>query len=97
MVTLGQAQAEAEEVKGRRTHFSTRVFRLPGGTEDNDLWVCDMADARGNQVIASVWEPTKKERERIANGENIRLLIWGSGIPPIAVDTTDEPLGKAPS
>ena len=97
MVTLGQAQAEAEEVKGRRTHFTTRVFRLPGGTEDNDLWVYDMADGQNNHVIVSVWEPSQKEREAIANGENIRLLIWGDGIPPIALDTTDEPLGKAPA
>lgn len=83
-------------MKGRRTHNSTRVFRLPGGNEDNDLWVCDLVDSRGNHIIGSVWEPTKKEREAIANGENIRLLVWGSGIPPMAIDTTDEELGKAP-
>lgn len=83
-------------MKGRRTHNSTRVFRLPGGNEDNDLWVYDIVDNVGNHVIASVWEPSKKERERIANGENIRLLVWGDGIPPFAIDTTDEPLGKAP-
>ena len=98
MVALGQAQAEAEEeVKARRTHNTDRVFRLPGGTEDNDLWVYDLTDGHNNHVIASVWEPTKKEREAIANGENIRLLVWGDGIPPFAMDTTDEPLGKPPN
>ena len=73
------------------------MFRLPGGNEDNDLWVYDIADDQGQHVIASVWEPTKKEREAIARGENIRLLVWGDGIPPFAIDTTDEPLGKAPA
>jgi hypothetical protein len=73
------------------------VFRLPGGTEDNDLWVYDLHDCFENSIIASVWEPSKEEREAIANGENIRLLVWGKGIPPFAMDTTDEPLGKAPS
>ena len=49
-----------------------------------------------SHVIASVWEPTQEERAAIANGENIRLLVWGDGIPPFAMDTTDEPLGKTP-
>jgi hypothetical protein len=84
-------------MKARRTHMTTRVFRLPGGTEDNDLWVYDIDDGAGNNVIASVWEPTQEERERIAAGENVRLLIWGLGVPPLAMDTTDEPLGKEPN
>jgi len=83
-------------VRARRTHFTTRVFRLPGGTEDNDLWVYDLVSDDGHHVIASVWEPTEAERKAIAAGENVRLLVWGDGIPPLAVDTTDEPLGKAP-
>ena len=86
-------------MRGRRTHNSTRVFTLPGGTEDNDLWVYDMDDGQGNNIIVSVWEPTPQEREAIADGENIRLLVWGPQgyrIPPFGIDTTDEPLGKAP-
>ena len=70
---------------------------LPGGTEDNDLWVYDIADPEGYNIVASVWVPTPEERERIANGWNIRLLVWGKGMPPVAMDTTDEKLGKAPS
>lgn len=81
-------------MKPRRTENSTRVFRLPGGTEDNDLWVYDLPDDDGNNVICSVWQPSPKEREAIANGENVRLLVWGTGIPPFAIDTTDEALGK---
>jgi hypothetical protein len=46
-------------------------------------------------VICSVWVPSPEEREAIANGENIRLMVWGYGIPPFAMDTTDEKIGKA--
>ena len=54
-----------------------------------------MTDHNGYPVICSVWEPSQKEREAIARGENIRLLVWGQGIPPFGMDITDEPLGKA--
>lgn len=83
-------------MRARRTHNSTRVFRLPGGNEDNDLWVYDTPDSENNNVICSVWVPSDEEREMIANGLNIRLLVWGTGIAPLAMDITDEPLGKAP-
>jgi len=83
-------------MRPRRTHNSTRVFRLPGGTEDNDLWVYDLADDDGDNVICSVWVPSDDERTAIANGENIRLMSWGTSIPPYAIDLTDEPLGKRP-
>ena len=83
-------------MRARRTHNSTRVIRLPGGTEDNDLWVYDVQDNDGDNVICSVWVPTDEERDAIANGENVRLLVWGLRIPPFAMDTTDEPLGRDP-
>jgi hypothetical protein len=79
-----------------RTHFTNRVFTLPGGTEKNDLWVYDVPDTSGNKIVASVWVPTDEERQKIAEGENIRLLIWAYRIPPVAIDLTDEPLGAAP-
>lgn len=82
-------------MKARRTEHCTRVFSLPGGNEDNDLWVYDLPDERKRNVIASVWVPTDEERKAIADGENIRLLIWGTGVPPLAMDTTDEKIGKA--
>jgi hypothetical protein len=69
---------------------------LPGGTEDNDLWFYVARDTRDNNLICTVWEPTKKERARIASGENIRLDIWVSdrNIPPMGMEVTDEPIGK---
>jgi hypothetical protein len=48
-------------------------------------------------VICSVWEPTAGEREAIAPGANIELIVWGTGTPPVAMTTTDAPLGKPPA
>lgn len=84
-------------MKPRRTHESNKVFVLPGGNEDNDLWVTLAADEDENTVICSTWEPTNEERAAIADGANIELVIWGSGQPPVAMRTSTVALGKAPS
>lgn len=81
-------------MKARRTVHSNKVFTLPGGTEDNDLWAYVGTDDNDNMVISSVWVPTDEERERIARGWNVRLNVWGRTTPPVMVDITDEPLGK---
>jgi len=83
-------------VKARRTVRSDFVFRLPGGTEDNDLWVERKADTDDRPVMSSTWEPTDEEREAIANGANLELMIWGAGHPPVFLGITDVALGKAP-
>jgi hypothetical protein len=83
-------------VRPRRTHFSTAVYRLPGGNEDNDLWVqVDEADD-GSPILRSTWSPTAGERARIAAGENIELIVWGVGHPPVMMDVVDYPLGAPP-
>jgi hypothetical protein len=83
-------------VKPRRTHASNKVLRLPGGNEDNDLWIEHGVDEGGMSVMCSVWEPTAEERAKIAAGENVELLVWGDAHPPVAVKPTDVPLGKPP-
>lgn len=83
-------------MRARRTVLSDFVFRLPGGTEDNDLWVQRRVDTDERPVMSSTWEPTEEERQAIAAGANIELLIWGGGHPPVSVTTTDVDLGKAP-
>lgn len=80
-------------MKPRRTVHTNRVFSLPGGTEDNDLWTYVVATDDG-PGIASVWVPTDEERVAIAAGENIRLIVFGVGMPPVLLDLTDEQLGK---
>lgn len=83
-------------MKPRRTWFTNRVFRLPGGNEDNDLWTYQTETEDGHVVTCSVWEPTPEERIKLMNGECVRLIVWGQGMPPVAIDTTDEPLGRPP-
>lgn len=80
-------------MRPRRTPTSNKVFRLPGGTEDNDLWVHAHHDD-GNVVIDSVWEPTEEEREQIAEGANIELRVWTAITPPVSLAITNEPLGR---
>lgn len=80
-------------MRPRRTPFTDCVFRLPGGTEDNDLWVARDTSEEGAPILRSTWQPSKKEREAIAAGENIELIIWDSSHPPVAVATTAVPLG----
>jgi hypothetical protein len=82
-------------MRPRRTHFSNTVFRLEGGNEDNDLWV-ERSNSEEGPTIRSVWEPTDDERRRIAEGENIYLVVWGTGTPPVALGVIDEPLGAPP-
>jgi hypothetical protein len=82
-------------LKARRTHLSNQVFQLPGGNEDNDLWVY-LDEQDGSPLIRSTWVPTDEERARIAAGENIELIVWGEGHPPVAMGVVDYPLGAPP-
>lgn len=86
-------------MRPRRTPMSNRVWRLPGGNEDNDLWVTEgRLDNPGDPMhgapeIRSVWEFTPEERTAIAAGENLSFSVLGPVMPPISMYVTDEPLG----
>lgn len=80
----------------RRTHESNRVYSLPGGNEDNDLWLVEDTDADGNPTRRSTWEPTAVERQQIFDGANIELCTWGRGVPPVSLALTTVPLGAPP-
>lgn len=80
-------------MRPRRTPTTDRVFRLLGGTEDNDLWV-RTGSTDGQPWLESVWDFTDEERAQIAAGGNIVLRSWGSGTPPVAMYVTDEQPGR---
>lgn len=80
-------------MRPRRTHHSNGVFTLADGNEDNYLYVERTVDTSDSPVIRSVWVPDDEERRRIAAGENVYLVVWGTGVPPLAMGVTDEPLG----
>jgi hypothetical protein len=42
-------------------------------------------------LIGSVWELSPAERERIANGANIKLFIYNEPIPPVMLGVVEEP------
>lgn len=83
-------------MRPRRTHFSNTVFRLPGGTEDNDLWAMRDIHDDGSPLIRSTFELTPEERELIAAGGQVELIIWGDVQPPVCLAAVNYPLGAPP-
>jgi hypothetical protein len=80
-------------MKPVRTEHTENIIRLPGGTEENDLPFYEM-EVDGIPVVCSVWELSAEERAAIAKGENVRLIIWGRKIPPVAIDLSDEEIKR---
>lgn len=79
-------------MKPRRTPHSNRVYRLEGGTEDNDLWLEETVDEEGARCMRSVWELTDEERKKVAEGQNVYLVCWSAQVP-VAMGITDDKLG----
>lgn len=69
----------------RKTPTSNHVFELPGGNEDNYLYVEAQLDELGNPLVVSVWEPTDEERAALAAGGTVELCVWGTGTPPVLI------------
>jgi hypothetical protein len=78
------------DMKPRRTEISNQVFSLPGGTEDNDLWLHN----DGERLI-SCWQLTDEERSAIADGALIELVVWGQGAPPVTIRTCNHKVGAS--
>lgn len=76
-------------MRPRRTVDTDVVFQLPGGNEDNDLWVKRGSTADGHAWLESYWELTDQERELIATGSAIVLRTFGAGSPPLALYVGD--------
>lgn len=75
-------------MRPRRTHETNKVFLLPGGNEDNDLWV-KTGSTDGEPWIESFWELDEQDKELIATGSAIVLRTWGTGHPPVALYVGD--------
>lgn len=80
-------------MKQVRTIRCRKRFVLPGGTDANDLWVEERRGEKGEPVLSSTWQPTDEERQAIADGANVELLVWGEGTPPVYIGTSTEQLG----
>ena len=71
-------------MRPRRTKHTQKVFSLPGGNEDNDLWVRH-GETDGRHWLESTWELDDVERAAIAAGGTIQLRTWGVGTPPVSI------------
>jgi hypothetical protein len=76
-------------MKPVETESTNAVFKLPGGTDMNDLPLTRMPSDQGDCLV-SVWELTDDERRVIAEGSRIELIVWGGAHPPVALRTEVE-------
>lgn len=72
-------------MKPIRTALTNRIFKLEGGTEENDLPVEACEDEAENTILVSTWKLSADERRAIYAGKNIELLVWGTAHPPVAI------------
>lgn len=86
-----------DQLRPSRTVTSTRVFHLPGGTEDNDLWVTEYEPGEGGPGRGAVYVPTDEQRRAIAEGANLELIVIGELQPPLVLRLTTVRLGKVPT
>lgn len=61
-----------------RTPESTNIYALPGGNEDNYLYVRETGGE-----IHSDWELGEAERVMLAGGARVRLTLIGALVPPV--------------
>lgn len=89
-------------MRTRRFPAADKVFSLPGGNEDNDLWVQRCVDdnpaspSRGAAILSSLWVPDDEERIRLGQSANVELLVWGGSMPPVCLSVSDVQPGRTP-
>jgi hypothetical protein len=72
-------------MKPAKTPETNAVFRLDGGDESNDLPLQKATTLDGEAVLVSRWELSDEERQAVYNGALVRLVVWGTGTPPVAL------------
>lgn len=69
-------------IKNERT---TKTFKLPGGSSENDLPVEPWDAEAGTRVHTSFWVPSEGELIQLEDGATISLSVWGLVHPPVAL------------
>lgn len=72
-------------MKPIRTPHTNAIYKLKGGTDENDLPVEQSLDESGNPCLVSTWQLDDEERAAIAQGGTISLCVWGDGTPPVSL------------
>lgn len=71
-----------------RTETTTSVLGAPQGWDAAKDGPCGgLPVTRTSTSFYSYWRPTDSELADIANGKPIRLCVFGSGHPPVMLDT----------
>lgn len=68
------------------------TFTKPASMTDEEcgsLPVFSGQDLDGRPCIISKWQPSKEDIEAINRGEGIYLIISGTGMPPVSLQTED--------
>lgn len=82
-------------MKPVRTAFTNMVFKLQGGSDDNDLPVEKNHDADEKDILISTWYVSPQESQQIANGRRIELIVWGEEHPPVTLRLEEEDRDEA--
>lgn len=72
-------------MRARRTPECNAVYALPGGNEDNDLHVERITTPDMEPLVISEWEFTPTEREAVAIGGRLQLIIHSHVVPPLGM------------
>jgi hypothetical protein len=72
-------------MKPVRTAFTNMLFKLEGGTDENDLPCEKTHDGDEKDVLVTTWEVTPQEAQEIVKGKRIELVVWGEEHPPVAL------------
>lgn len=74
-------------MRPRKTPLSKTLLSLPGGNEDNLLDIMETVDEDGHKLLVSSWEPTGEERESLAAGGRVLLIVHArpDAHPPVGV------------
>lgn len=68
-----------------RTPESTVVFKLDGGTEENDLPAVVREDEAGTPVVCTTWELDSDDLAAVLTTGRLELCVWGAGTPPVSL------------
>lgn len=71
-------------MKPVKVPITNAVFKLSGGTEENDLPI-NKTTLNGQEVLRSFWKLEPYELEAIKQGAMIELTVWGTQHPPVSL------------
>lgn len=64
------------------------LLQPPEGVSSEDCAVISAfrgVNVAGQDVIVSCWKPSREELEEIRKTGRVWLVIWGTGMPPVAL------------